>query len=184
MTATPVTVSPGDTVEHAARLMYTRRVKRLPVVDGPVDTTAAVSAETFRQVLELAAADEEVDALIALVLPTAATGDLAAAVRHADVRVPLAAVLLDQAESVRLLPGAAGQVPAYGYPEAAAAALARASSTRSSPGPTGHSRSTPASRRRRTSRRTRSCAGCADQPGMAGAPGSGTGTTNRSVYFS
>ena len=49
-------------------------------VDGPVDTTATVSAETFRQVLELTAADEEVDAVIALVLPTAATGNLVAAV--------------------------------------------------------------------------------------------------------
>ena len=95
-------------------------------VDGPVDTTATVSAETFRQVLELTAADEEVDAVIALVLPTAATGDLVAAVQQADVRVPLAAVLLDQAESVRLLPRREGQVPCYGYPEAAAAALARA----------------------------------------------------------
>ena len=95
-------------------------------VDGPVDTTATVSAETFRQVLELTAADEEVDAVIALVLPTAATGNLVAAVQQADVRVPLAAVLLDQAESVRLLPRAEGQVPCYGYPEAAAAALARA----------------------------------------------------------
>jgi CBS domain-containing protein len=34
MTARPVTVSPDDTVEHAARLMYLRRVKRLPVVDA------------------------------------------------------------------------------------------------------------------------------------------------------
>jgi CBS domain-containing protein len=33
MTAPPVTVSPGETVEHAARLMYLRGVKRLPVVD-------------------------------------------------------------------------------------------------------------------------------------------------------
>jgi CBS domain-containing protein len=33
MTSPPVTVSPDDTVEHAARLMYLRRVKRLPVVD-------------------------------------------------------------------------------------------------------------------------------------------------------
>lgn len=32
MNAPPVTVSPGDTVEHAARLMYLRGVKRLPVV--------------------------------------------------------------------------------------------------------------------------------------------------------
>jgi CBS domain-containing protein len=34
MTAPPVTVFPGDTVEHAARLMYLRGVKRLPVVDA------------------------------------------------------------------------------------------------------------------------------------------------------
>ncbi len=33
MTAPAVTVGPQDTVEHAARLMYTRKVKRLPVVD-------------------------------------------------------------------------------------------------------------------------------------------------------
>jgi CBS domain-containing protein len=33
MTSPPVTVSPDDTVEHAARLLYTRRVKRLPVTD-------------------------------------------------------------------------------------------------------------------------------------------------------
>jgi len=34
MTAPAVTVSPEDTVEHAARLMYVRGVKRLPVVDA------------------------------------------------------------------------------------------------------------------------------------------------------
>ncbi len=34
MTSPAVTVRPEDTVEHAARLMYTRRVKRLPVVDA------------------------------------------------------------------------------------------------------------------------------------------------------
>jgi CBS domain-containing protein len=34
MTAPPVTVSPDDTIEHAARLMYLRQVKRLPVVDA------------------------------------------------------------------------------------------------------------------------------------------------------
>jgi len=103
-------------------------------VTGPVDTTAAVTERTFRRCLELAAADEGVDAVLALVLPTAA-GDLVTAVRAADVRVPLAAVVLDQAESVRLLapsagraPGAdpSGCIPAYCDPETAAAALARA----------------------------------------------------------
>lgn len=34
MTAPAVTVAPQDTVEHAARMMYTRKVKRLPVVDA------------------------------------------------------------------------------------------------------------------------------------------------------
>jgi acyl-CoA synthetase (NDP forming)/GNAT superfamily N-acetyltransferase len=95
---------------------------------GPVDTTAAIAAGNFRQCLELLGADDEVDAMIALVLPTAATGDLVAAIQQADVGVPLAAVLLDQPESVRLLPRTEGdgQIPAYGYPEAAAGAMARA----------------------------------------------------------
>jgi CBS-domain-containing membrane protein len=34
MTSPPVTVTPDDTIERAARLMYTRKVKRVPVV-GP-----------------------------------------------------------------------------------------------------------------------------------------------------
>jgi CBS domain-containing protein len=34
MTKPPVTVGPDDAVKHAARLMYARRVKRLPVTDA------------------------------------------------------------------------------------------------------------------------------------------------------
>ncbi len=34
MTSPAVTVRPEDTVEHAARLMYTRKIRRLPVVDA------------------------------------------------------------------------------------------------------------------------------------------------------
>ncbi len=34
MTSPAMTVAPEDTVEHAARLMYTRKVKRLPVTDA------------------------------------------------------------------------------------------------------------------------------------------------------
>jgi CBS domain-containing protein len=33
MTSPAVTIGPDDTVEHAARLMYDRKVKRLPVID-------------------------------------------------------------------------------------------------------------------------------------------------------
>ena len=106
-------------------------------VNGPVDTTAAVHEPAFRRCLELLAADEGVDAVLALVLPTAATGHLVTAIRAADVTKPFAAVVLDQAEAVSLLPRAtddgeaetAGQprfIPSYAYPEAAARALARA----------------------------------------------------------
>jgi CBS domain-containing protein len=34
MTRPPVTITPDDTLERAARLMYTRKVRRLPVVDA------------------------------------------------------------------------------------------------------------------------------------------------------
>ena len=92
-------------------------------IAGPVDTTPAISGEAFRQCLELVAADENVHAVIALVLPTGATGDLIQAIRQADISVPLAAVVLNQAESVRLLDDT---IPAYAYPQAAAGAIARA----------------------------------------------------------
>jgi acyl-CoA synthetase (NDP forming)/GNAT superfamily N-acetyltransferase len=109
-------------------------VSETGAVTGPIDTGATVSGEDFRQCLELLAADDEVHAIIALVLPTGATGDLVAAITEADVGIPLAAVVLNQPESVRLLPRGrmpeedGGQVPAYGYPEAAVAAMARAAS--------------------------------------------------------
>jgi acyl-CoA synthetase (NDP forming)/GNAT superfamily N-acetyltransferase len=117
---------------HRPHGQTSRRLRALVpdigAVDGPVDTTAAIPAENFRHCLELLARDDEVDALIALVLPTGATGDLVPAIQQADVSVPLAVVVLDQPESVRLITCADGdgQIPAYGYPEAAAAAVARA----------------------------------------------------------
>jgi CBS domain-containing protein len=43
MTAPPVTVSPDDTIEHAARLMYLRGVKRVPVVDDGKHLAGIVS---------------------------------------------------------------------------------------------------------------------------------------------
>jgi len=95
-------------------------------VNGPVDTAATVSAEDFRQVLETLAADEDVHAIIALILRTGATGDLFAAVAGAEIGVPLSTVVLDQAEAVRLIDAKSGKVPAYAYPEAAARSLARA----------------------------------------------------------
>jgi acyl-CoA synthetase (NDP forming) len=73
--------------------------------NGPVDTTATISGDEFRLVLEHLAADEDVDAVIALVLPTAPAPDIAAAIHEATVRKPIAAVVLNQPEAVRMLAG-------------------------------------------------------------------------------
>ena len=124
----------GLAVHHPSGQLKRRLHALVPAggaVTGPVDTTATVSRAGFRQVLELIAADEGVDAMIALVLPTAATGDLVAAIEEAAIDrgqspVPLAAVVLNQQESVRLLDARGGKIPGYAYPEAAAGALARA----------------------------------------------------------
>ncbi len=118
---------PGDLVRDRLRALTPHRGS----VDGPVDMTATVCGADFRQCLELLAADEEVHAIIAIVLPTGMASDLVTAVQQAEVRVPLAAVVLNQPEAVRLLPRppgtrTEGSVPAYCYPEAAAAAVARA----------------------------------------------------------
>jgi acyl-CoA synthetase (NDP forming)/GNAT superfamily N-acetyltransferase len=97
-------------------------------VTGPVDTTAAVPPEVFRRCLELVAADEGMDAILALTVPTA-MGDLVPAAGAAALSKPLVLSVLHQAEAVRLLPGgpqASGQVPAYAYPGSAARALAHA----------------------------------------------------------
>jgi acyl-CoA synthetase (NDP forming) len=96
---------------------------------GPVDTTAAVTAEAFSETLHIAAAEDGVDAVIALVVQHL-SADLVPALTAARLPVPVAAVVLDQPEAVRLLPGVGGgpnhgTVPAYAYPEAAARALAR-----------------------------------------------------------
>jgi len=119
----------GLAVAAPGRSARCRLREVLPVgsaLGGPVDTTMAVSAEALRQALRIASEDG-VDALIALVIPTAAA-DLIPALTAERLPVPIAAVVLDQPESVRLLNGgdAAPAVPAYASPEAAARALARA----------------------------------------------------------
>jgi len=102
---------------------------------GPVNATAAVGPEAFGAAIRLAA--EGADALLAVVV-RGGRPDLIPAITAARLPVPVAAVVLDQPEAVRLLPasgsgdpaalldGAKGSLPAYAYPEAAAGALARA----------------------------------------------------------
>lgn len=97
---------------------------------GPVDTTAGVGADTFRSCLEIVAADDGVDAVLAVGVPTA-VADLTSAITAAAITKPMAMALLDQAETVRLLPAPvqgdpARLVPAYAYPESAVRALGHA----------------------------------------------------------
>jgi acyl-CoA synthetase (NDP forming)/GNAT superfamily N-acetyltransferase len=94
---------------------------------GPVDTTAAVSPKAFGKALRIAAAQDGVHALIAVVVRSA-SADLLPVLTAAPLPVPAAAVVLDQPEAVQLLRPSGNEtaVPAYAYPEAAARALARA----------------------------------------------------------
>ncbi|HEY2130347.1 MAG TPA: GNAT family N-acetyltransferase [Streptosporangiaceae bacterium] len=115
------------TLSHLAQAQLAANLPATAAVTGPIDTTAAVSADAFGAALAAAAGDTGVDAVLALVVPTAAS-DLILALTSARLPVPLASVVLDQAESVRLLPGTDGGpgVPAYAYPESAARAVSRA----------------------------------------------------------
>jgi acyl-CoA synthetase (NDP forming) len=97
-------------------------------VTGPVDATAAVPPDVFGRCLEQVAADDAVDAILVLTVPTA-IADLASVACSADVTKPLVLSVPGQAETVRLLPGppaGPGPVPAYAYPASAARALAHA----------------------------------------------------------
>jgi acyl-CoA synthetase (NDP forming)/GNAT superfamily N-acetyltransferase len=95
---------------------------------NPVDTTAAADSKQFRAAVDLMLASRQVDALIVAIAPTA-LGELDSALLDAPAvaRLPVAAVRLDQPESVQLLVCAGGgQLPSFPEPAAAAAALARA----------------------------------------------------------
>ena len=129
-------VEAGLTVTQISRRAQTRLRRLLPngaAVGGPVDTTAAVSVEQFRDCLLMVAKEpagegqDPPDAVIALIVPTAAS-DLLPALQEVRLPVPLAAVVLGQPEAVRILPASNGgpAVPAYAYPEGAAGALGRA----------------------------------------------------------
>jgi len=97
-------------------------------VAGPVDTRGLVAPSRFRRCLELVGADPGVDVVLALTA-TSAISDLAPEVHAARLPVPIAAVVMDQVEAVRLLPGPDEEsppVPAYAYPESAVRALGHA----------------------------------------------------------
>ena len=72
------------------------------VTTGPVDTSPVVTTEAFRACVQEVAADDGVDAVLAVAVPTAFS-DLSAAVAQAVISKPLAVALLDRAESVTRL---------------------------------------------------------------------------------
>jgi acyl-CoA synthetase (NDP forming)/GNAT superfamily N-acetyltransferase len=94
-----------------------RRLARLlppgSAVAGPVDATAAVGQAAFRACLEQVAADDGVDALLAVTVPTA-IADLTQAISAAQVAKPMAAVVLDQLETVRMIRRSAPESPPGG----------------------------------------------------------------------
>jgi acyl-CoA synthetase (NDP forming)/GNAT superfamily N-acetyltransferase len=134
----------GDNGLEVAKLgAATRRRLRglLPAgaaVAGPVDTTAAVTTDVFRACLEHIAADDNVDAVIAVAVPTA-IADLRLAITGAVLAKPLAAALLEQAEAVRLLPAEvrtrSGPLPQAGPAADAVAAAGRREPAPPGPGP-------------------------------------------------
>jgi CBS domain-containing protein len=58
MSSPAVTVTPEDTLEHAAKLMYTRKVKRLPVVDSGARLVGIISRSDVLSVFDRP--DEEI----------------------------------------------------------------------------------------------------------------------------
>ncbi len=107
-------------------------------IANPLDTSAGIDVQAFRSCLEAVAADDGVDAVISVTVPTA-IADLSQAVATAMIAKPVSAALLDQTENVRLLPragtgpepdtsGLISAVPCYAYPEDAVQALGHAAS--------------------------------------------------------
>jgi acyl-CoA synthetase (NDP forming)/GNAT superfamily N-acetyltransferase len=123
-----------------------RKLRRLlpghATVTDPVDTTTAAGPEAYRRCLEEVAADDGVDAVLAVAVPTA-VAELAETLRAVRLPKPLAAALLDQEATVQILPSCREKpapangaepaqtetswgVPAYAFPETAARALSHA----------------------------------------------------------
>ena len=102
-------------------------------VTNPVDTTAAIGQDAFRACLEEVAADEGIDAVLAVTVPIA-MADLTQSMCDAQISKPLAAAALDQQATVRLLncaerqrcAGGPAVIPIYAFPEGAARALGHA----------------------------------------------------------
>ena len=100
-------------------------------VVNPVDMIASASAEDYRRAIDVIAACEQVDAVIAIFIPPLVTQatDVARAIRTAgrDLRrpIPLLTVFMSARGVPDELRGEDVSIPSYAFPEDAAHALAR-----------------------------------------------------------
>jgi len=99
---------------------------------NPVDMIASASAEDFGRTIEIVATRGGVDALVVIFIPPLVTKaeDVGAAVRKAVVdlggKIPVLSVFMSSTGPPAELGGEATRIPAYEFPEEAAAALAKA----------------------------------------------------------
>jgi CBS domain-containing protein len=85
MTTPPVTVAPQDTVEDAARLMYLRRVKHLPVVDADNHLAGIISRVDVLSVFSRADKDIRAEVMADVALSTSSADAIEVAVQNGTV---------------------------------------------------------------------------------------------------
>lgn len=99
---------------------------------NPVDMIASASADEYRKAIEIVAADENIDALIAIFTPPLVTraADVARAMVEAvgvmSPRKPVVTVFLSAGGTPTELQSKTLTIPTYAFPETAAIAMARA----------------------------------------------------------
>lgn len=126
--ATGLEIAPlGERTQKALR----RELSDHAAVGNPIDMIASASPEDFRRTIERVAADDGVDAVIAIFIPPLVTraADVAAAVRSAGeatraAGTPLLAVYMAVPDAERQALAGGGELPVYGTPEEAVRALA------------------------------------------------------------
>ena len=128
MTTPPVTIGPNDFVSHAARLMYSRRVKRLPVVDDDGRLIGIVSRADVLSVYGRPDADIRHDIVEDVILDTLLTDPARFTITVKDGIVTVegmpenASVGHDMIEEIRHVEGVVAVRDRLSYPPAQRAA--------------------------------------------------------------
>lgn len=123
-------VLPAFSEETRARLLAILPAEAS--VQNPVDMIASATADHYRQVVRIVAADPQVDAVVVIFVPPLVTqpGDVARALvdaaREIDRRKPIVTVFMSARGVPDALRAPDVRLPSYAFPEAAGIALARA----------------------------------------------------------